>query len=98
MNPVVRSVSDEPISQTVVLAVGEARDVDPVELDECLYDVMDPDALDRLFSHGRGKVEFTFAGCQVLVHGGERVVVVPGASDSDAERVTAGAGEGTVDC
>lgn len=85
-SPVVRSVRDEPLSQVIVFAVGEAVGVDPLDLDERLYDVIDPDALDRLFTNGSGTVEFTVAGCQVTVHGDERVVVVPVATESGGER------------
>lgn len=85
-SPVVRKVRDKSLGQVVVFAVGEARGVDPVDLDDCLYDVIDPDALDSLFTGGSGTLEFTFAGCQVAVHGGERVVVVPTSVEAGDER------------
>lgn len=77
--PIVRTARDESVSQTVVGAVAEATDVDPLALDPPLYEVIDPDALDRLFDKARSEVqiEFTMAGCQVRVHGAGSVVVVP---------------------
>lgn len=86
-SPVVRRVHEESLGQVVVFAVGEARGVDPADLDDRLYDVIDPDALDNLFTGGGGTLEFTFAGCQVTVHGGERVVVVPTSVEAGAEPV-----------
>jgi hypothetical protein len=68
----VRSDADRP-STAVVLAVAQARGVDAVDLESCLNDVIDPDALDRLFvedceSAAPAKVEFTMANCTVVVH------------------------------
>ena len=60
------------ISQLVIDAVADETDNDPTEVGP-LYHVIDPDALDRLFSatgtgtRNRGQVEFTFAGCDVVV-------------------------------
>lgn len=83
---VVRKVHEESLGQVVVFAVGEAKGIDPADLDDCLYDVIDPDALDNLFTGGSGTLEFTFAGCQVTVYGGERVVVVPTSVAAGTER------------
>jgi hypothetical protein len=68
----VRRNADRP-STAVVLAVAQARGVDAVDLESCLNDVIDPDALDRLFvedceSAAPAKVEFTMANCTVVVH------------------------------
>ena len=59
----------ESLSHTVVYAVAELNDVDPLDLNERLYDCIDPDALDRLFSGSGpcGTVQFTMAGCHVEV-------------------------------
>lgn len=66
--------ADGAVSEQVVSAVAAACDIDPLELPP-LYDVIDPDALDRLFEHGAlaegnsiGRVTFTMAGCEVVVH------------------------------
>jgi len=59
----------EPLSHAVVVAVAELNDVDPLDLNERLYDCIDPDALDTLFRAGgsSGAVQFTMAGCRVDV-------------------------------
>lgn len=77
--PIIRTTRGESVSQTVVSAVAEATDVDPLALDPRLYEVIDPDALDRLFheEESAGQVGFTMAGCQVSVHADDHVVVVP---------------------
>lgn len=65
-------------SQSVVRAVAQREDVDPVELSppeyEPLHDVVDPTALDALFAprpegtpRRGGRVEFTFCGYDVTV-------------------------------
>lgn len=67
-------VEREPVSQRVIEAVAaetgrEATEVGP------LYHVIDPDALDRLFSatgagrRAEGYVAFAFGGCEVVVRG-----------------------------
>ena len=78
-----RTAETDPVSQTVVLAVADATGDDPMELPP-LYDTVDPDALNELFDPstggavGRsGRVEFTYAGCDVTVHADERVAVSP---------------------
>lgn len=65
---------DGTVSKRVIAAVADALDVDPLELPP-LYDVVDPDALDQLFDHGSpaggngpGRVVFTMADCEVVVH------------------------------
>lgn len=66
------------ISFDVITAVAEKEGVDPVELEppkyEALYDVVNPEALDSLFSsrqdgssRASGRVEFTFCGYDVVV-------------------------------
>ena len=62
------------VCQSVLEEVAVATDRLPEEIDRTLYDVVDPDALERLFedrtagsdgSHGR--IVFPFAGCEVTV-------------------------------
>jgi len=69
----------EPLSHAVVVAVAERNGVDPLDLDERLYDCIDPDALDRLFASAGpdacGTVQFVMAGCHVTVSG-DRLVTV----------------------
>jgi len=71
------SPSSETLSESVVYAVAEAKDVDPVDLTERLYDCIDPDALDSLFppQQTAGTVAFPMAGCRVEIEGG-RVILV----------------------
>jgi len=71
--------SDEPLSQTVICAVAAANDVDPLDLDDRLYDCIDPDALDKLFeptaSGLGGSVQFTMSGCHVTAYDDGTVAV-----------------------
>lgn len=72
------------LSTSVVQAVATALATDPLSLDERLYDVLDPDALDRLFatdgrSDGPQSLSFELAGCAVTVHGDGRIAVRRGA-------------------
>lgn len=71
------------VSERVVTAVATARGVEPADLPP-LYDVIDPDALDRLFRHGStagcagpDRVVFTMAGCEVVVDGSGEIDVTP---------------------
>lgn len=68
------------LSTSVVQAVATALGTDPLSLDERLYDVLDPDALDRLFggdcgAGGPRTLAFELAGCSVTVYGDGRIVV-----------------------
>jgi hypothetical protein len=68
------AVGDEDIDWRIVSAVSDAQGVEPLELDERLYDVVDPDAIYNLFaghaesSSVRGEVSFTLDRCEVTVH------------------------------
>lgn len=67
----------EPLSVTIVKAVAEQEGVDPTEIRppeyESLYEVCNPEALERLFSYdepgdvANGKVTFPFCGYEVCV-------------------------------
>jgi len=68
------------LSTSVVQTVATALGTDPLSLDERLYDVLDPDALDRLFAGGGEEMgprtlSFELAGCSVTVHGDGWIVV-----------------------
>ncbi|WP_224450313.1 HalOD1 output domain-containing protein [Haloprofundus salilacus] len=73
---------DDEISTTVVMAVADAKGVDPLEL-EPIYSVIDPDALNRVFQPTVGsardslELQFSMAGCDVVVRGDGEVVVTP---------------------
>lgn len=90
---VVRTADEDPISETVVLAVAAARDICPTDLETPLAEAIDPDALEHVLAgadHGSDRtpvrVEFTWADCDVTVDGTGRVVVTnsgaPGATES----------------
>lgn len=72
---------DEPISIAVVEAVGSLLGRDPTTL-RPLAEILDPDALDALFTHQvgdppmiGGRVTFVYEGCRVTVEAGEYLVV-----------------------
>lgn len=84
----------EQASIKVVCAVADAKNVDPIDLPP-LYSVIDPDALDQLFqskfpnrASGTVKVQFTFAGCDVVVDSENQVTVTPTDLDAKRERET----------
>jgi len=64
--------SDDSVSQRVVETVAEAEGVPPTELSPPLYEVVDPDALDRLFaapSRSDSRVVFSYKNYEVTVDG-----------------------------
>jgi hypothetical protein len=73
---------DESLSTAVIQAVADAADLEPAELGTPLYDQIDPDALDNLFSdrhdgtpRGGGHVAFTLLDYDVTVYSDGHVVV-----------------------
>ena len=75
----------EPTSATVVGTVAAVTGTDPESL-RPLYDVVDPDALDRLFAsvsgatdrkNGRGRVTFRYEGLSIRVFEDGRIAVTP---------------------
>lgn len=68
------------MSYTVVESVARHKGTEELELDPPLYEVLDPDALDVLFT-GRGKsgctgrISFEYSGCTVTVSSTGHVVV-----------------------
>ena len=76
--------TDESMSSAVTQTIADQKGIDPVNLDERLYDHVDPNALDRLFdatgSTGmsrNGRVTFRMAGYRVEIEGTQRVIVTP---------------------
>lgn len=72
----------EPLSTAVIDAVADAADLEPAELGTRLYDQIDPDALDNLFSdrhngmaRGSGHVVFSLLDYEVTVYSDGHVVV-----------------------
>lgn len=55
------------LGATIVEAVAEAEGVDPGEISDPLYEVVDPDALAALFTGGSGRVIFEYGGYIVTV-------------------------------
>lgn len=69
--------NDEPLSFSVVRAVSSLAGKEPEELPP-LYDVVDPDSLDTLFTDtsGRnGSLSFLLDGYEVTVHADGSIVV-----------------------
>lgn len=82
---------DEAVSQQVIEAVADAKGVDPLDLPP-LYDSIDPDALDALFSHADSSSSITelslqIAGCEVLVRGNGEVTITDTEGDLDTIHV-----------
>jgi hypothetical protein len=81
---VYRPSSSASLSETVVHAVAETKGVDPLELDERLYDCINPDALDVLFEptaecrgSRSGMVVFSMDGCRVEIESDRTILVTP---------------------
>lgn len=84
-------VRTETVSERVITAVSEATGTDPLEL-EPLYNVVDPDALNAIFSRDGStdtELQFTMAGCEVVVRGEGNVVVTPPAERTDGDLTAA---------
>ena len=72
--------SNERISTAVVMAVAEVLGVEPTTLTPPMHDVIDAEALDRLFERSSEsatglRVEFEVYGCRVAVDGDRRLHV-----------------------
>lgn len=71
----------ESVSETVIRAVADLNDVDPLDMNTCLYDGIDPAALERLCGDdctGRDtetRVSFEFDGYWVTVDSAGTVFV-----------------------
>ena len=83
----------ESVSIAVITAVAAHRDVDPTELPP-LYEYLDPDALDSLFTPTRnsgsrsGHLEFTYDGHAVVVDCADDVSITVDGSPA-AESISA---------
>lgn len=83
-------LADEPLSTRVVERVATFKGTDSVELDP-LYEAIDPDALNRLFTNASGasrggQISFAYCGCEVIVEDDGQVVVQGPPEDSTTER------------
>lgn len=79
----VRRRESPTISQSIVERIADAEGVAPNDLDACLYDVIDPDALNELFANRDtdtailGTVSFEFHGYDVTVQRDSTVEIDP---------------------
>ena len=83
--------ADESTSEAVIRAVSTVRGVDPVDMDACLYDAIDPAVLDAVFETAETdtpdenrRLIFTFDGCEVEVRSDGVVSVMPIAARADS--------------
>ncbi|WP_277543073.1 HalOD1 output domain-containing protein [Haloarcula laminariae] len=74
---------EEETSTAVVLAVAEITGVDALKLSP-LYEVLDPDALNRAFADDQGsyrwgeaQITFPFGNCWITVRSDDQIIVVP---------------------
>ncbi len=81
---IVYSAADErpaemDLSVAVIESLAEAKGITPVDIEQPLYDVVDPDALDRLFTDGEspvsGRVVFDFEAHEITVHSDGDILV-----------------------
>ena len=77
--------TDRSLSTTVTMAVADVAGVEPSDIPEQLYDVIDPEALDALFEpkdsgapRRGGRLTFSLYGHHVTVRGNGSVTVQPG--------------------
>lgn len=82
----------ESVTSAVIAEVAEQAGTDPAEIDQSLYEILDPDALNGLFAptkmgHARsdGCVEFTYCGYEITAFsdGHVRVRELADSTDSD---------------
>lgn len=76
--------AEQPLSESVVRAIAEAEGIEPERVASRIYDVVDPDALDRLFESPNDQIPredaqltFRLDDYEVLIQGGELVMVRP---------------------
>jgi len=69
------------VSETVLREVAAEEGVGPDELRPPLYDVVDPEALDRVFRERTGQVSFEYHGYVVTVDHEGSVSLQPAGSD-----------------
>lgn len=81
----------ETLTHAIITAVADEKDIAPEAVADRVYDVVDPDGLNRLFSPGgpdtprqNARLTFTIDGCEVIIEGGELIMVTP--KQAPAER------------
>lgn len=77
--------SPQSLSTTVTVAVADVAGVEPADIPEQLYDVIDPEALDKLFKsrddgtpRRGGRLSFSLYGHHVTVRGDGSITIEPG--------------------
>lgn len=72
---------DSQLCAAVADEVAAATGTPPTDLDPPLYEVVDPDAIERLFrgpaDGADARLVFTYAGCRVVVEGTGAVTATP---------------------
>lgn len=70
-------VADGSVSRAIVEAIADKEGLDPVELTPPLYEVIDPDALERIFADTStvGSVTFTYENYEVTVRSDDHISV-----------------------
>lgn len=93
--PLIHVGQGERVSETVIKAIADAEGIDPVDLEDCLYDILDPDALDAVFrergdstNRTGGRIVFPMAGYLVMVRGDGTVAVTPLRQEGVSEQVS----------
>ena len=74
--------SDESVTEAIITATQQSTECDS-NPDQQLYDVLDPDALDKLFApvdkdtpRQGGRVSFRYGNCHVIVKNGESLSII----------------------
>lgn len=83
-------LADEQLSTKVVERVAAFKGTESVELDP-LYEVINPDALNRLFTNPSGtersgQISFVYCGCEVIVEDDGQVLVQGPPENSTTDR------------
>jgi uncharacterized protein YidB (DUF937 family) len=72
------NAAEQTLSEAVLEVVAETEGVDPSELSEPLFSVIDPDALDALFQTSNGILTFSYHGHVITVEASGKVRVESG--------------------
>lgn len=92
-NPNYVSTADQSMSVRVVEAVAEAQGIPPERVDPPLFEVVDPDGLDRLFADERdvtrdsGRLTFVMGDHEVTVRATGDVEVRPAGARAEETRL-----------
>jgi hypothetical protein len=76
----------ESLSTRVLETVAEREGVETTDLPSRLYDVVDPDALDSVFTADVGHLTFPYCGYRITVHADGRIELAEREEPRDEER------------